>query len=134
MATAAVGDENGDFCKPYLYSKFINADGRTVKSMNGKRQIITKNAVSQKARGVIIEGMTARAKDLGIKNAAVKTGTAQIDGDKVNLWMTGLVFVDSLPKYAVTIARFEVPEEGHFGNQLKQEFSSIADALVKRNQ
>lgn len=132
MATAAVGDANGDFCKPYLYKEFINADGETVRSMSGKRETITKKAVSQEARAIILEGMAARAKDLGINHAVVKTGTAQIDGGKANLWMTGLVFVDNAPKYAVTVAEFEVAEEGHFGNQLKGQFAAIANALVKR--
>lgn len=134
MATAAVGNKNGDLCKPYLYKEFINADGNTVKAMSGKKSIITKKAVSREARDIIIQGMTTRAKDLGIKNAAVKTGTAQIDGGKVNLWMTGIVFVGSSPKYAVTIAQFEVPEKGHFGSQLKGKFSAIADGLIKMNQ
>lgn len=132
MATAAVGDANGDFCKPYLYKEFINADGEPVTSKNGKRRTITKNAVSQEARSIILKGMTARAKDLGIKNAAVKTGTAQIDGGKANIWMTGLVVVDGAPKYAVTVAQFEVTEDGHFGSQLKGKFSAIAKALVTR--
>ena len=46
--------------------------------------------------------------------------------------MTGLVMVDGAPKYAVTVAQFEVTEDGHFGSQLKGKFSAIAKALVTR--
>lgn len=131
MSTAAVADDNGDFFKPYLCKKFLNAKGEEVsykKATGGmkQREILTKRAVSQEAQTVIRDGMKLCAKNLHMKNCAVKTGTAE--ADKSNIYMTGYAPVDE-PRYAITIAALQVKKGAH-GKDLAKSFQGIVDELL----
>lgn len=133
MMTAAIGDSKGDYFKPYLFKELINADGKKVRSENSSRKTITRKAVSADAREIILNGMVACAadkklNDINGRSAAIKTGTAQIGDDRVNIWMTGLYPSDD-PKYAVTVASFDMPKNGNWGGDLAPKMRRILEAL-----
>lgn len=129
MITAAIAD--GNFFKPYLIKNYLDCEGKLVASKSGKKEIITKNVVSEEAQTCIRKGMEGVASRYGVNNAAVKTGTATLDGDKVNIWITGFYPKDN-PRFALTVSVFEASED-HYGSNLKDIANHIFGYLNDRN-
>lgn len=129
MITAAIAD--GNFFKPYLIKDYLDCEGKLVASKSGKKEIITKNVVSEEAQKCIRKGMEGVASRYGVNNAAVKTGTATLDGDKVNIWITGFYPKDN-PRFALTVSVFEASED-HYGSNLKDIANHIFGYLNDRN-
>lgn len=134
MITAAIGDNNGDFCQPYAVAAKINADGKVTE--RGKKKVLTENAVSETAREVIISGMEMAAQRYGIgeingKTVAAKTGTATVmNGEMNNISMTAL-YPSENPQYAITLCVCKVPT-GTYGKSLSDFMEYIIKQLTDK--
>ena len=136
MITASIINESGDLIRPYMVQSYINAAGKEVsyeKASYGLRQgeVLTKNAVSQEAREIIISAMKNHSSAKKKGGIGVKTGTAKLD-NKSNISMTGFVEDrNGKPRYAVTVCMFEMRKSSIGGGSLEEAFFAITDELRK---